>query len=392
MKKLSKQQGFALFLLAILLATVAATVTVKALKHRSGNIQIARDQITADALAQARDALIGRTVSQLSVVTQTGYLNLPDLGPGMNPDGNATSNFSENNKDYSVIGKVPWKSLKISPSHDGQGECLWYVISGRFKNTPPTDVFNWDTQGQIDVIDSNNNPIASNVAALLVAPGRPLAGQNRAQSDPAFTSCGGNYDASNYLNSYFTGSTNNRVALNTNNKPFTMTNNDRFLFITVDDIFRPIIQRRDFSTQISALLDDPDLRLQVETSHAQTVTIAGQKGTNNVNCNAIGDVNNQTFCTNWKEMLLLTKLPTGPSHITIDATTYTTCTRVLIFGGQKTTGQARTTNTDKNNPDNYLEAPNRAAFDTPTAHSNSFSGASTFIASNPGADLLRCLP
>lgn len=383
MKTFKKQQGFALFLIAILLATAAATVTVKALKHRSGNIQISRDKITADALAQARDALIGRTVSQPSVVTQTGYLNLPDLGPDMNPDGNATSNFSGNNKDYSVIGKVPWKSLGISPSRDGQGECLWYVVSGRFKNYPKTDVFNWDTQGQIYINDGNGNPIASNVAALIVAPSRPQAGQNRARPDQTDTQCGGNYDASNYLNSYFTGSTNNRVALNTNNKPFTMTNNDRFLFFTVDDIFRPIIRRSDFRDQITALLDDP---------YFLAVTSAtGSKGTNTIHCNDISNTNNRNFCNNWWQMLLLTQLPVSASIIIDDAAT-ANCNFVLIFGGQKTGAQVRLTNANQADPANYLEGANLAAFDTPSAHSSSFNGFSAFDASNPSADLLRCLP
>ncbi|MDO8207468.1 MAG: hypothetical protein Q7T38_06570 [Gallionella sp.] len=394
MKTRSKQQGFALFLIAILLATAAATVTVKALKHRSGNIQIARDRITANALAQAKDALIGRTVSQ-SLVTSAGYLNLPDIGSGVNySEGNAAGDFSENNADYSVIGKMPWKTLGISPSRNGQGECLWYVVSGRFKNTPQTGVFNWDTQGQIDVNDGNGNPIASNVAALLVAPGRLQAGQNRAHdpADTQYIQCGGNYDTSNYLNSYFNGSTNNRVALNANNKPFTMTNNDRFLLVTIDDIFRPIIQRSDFRDQITALMNDT-----VFIPHLQSVAIAGKKGTNSVDCDNTDPTipNNKIFCTNWKEMLLLTNLH-EPSNMTIISNgipaTTGPCTRVLIFGGQKTTGQARITNTDKNNPDNYLEAPNRAAFDTPTAHSGSFSGFLTFDAKNPGHDLLRCIP
>lgn len=392
MKKLSKQQGYALLIFVALLATASAALAVKVLSNKSGNNnQIARDKITAAALAQAKDALIGyastyRDANLNVPFFMNGYLPNPDLGPNESLEGRAAGNFSGNHPDYSVIGKVPWRKLGVIPLHDGQGECLWYVVSGRFKNTPLTDTLNWDTQGQIDVNDSNGNLIASNVAALLVAPGSPLAGQNRARPDPTDTQyiqCGGNYDARNYLNSYFTGSTNNRVALNTSNKPFIMANNERFLFVTVDDIFRPIIHRSDFRDQISALLDDPYL-LTVASS-------ASKKGTNNVECDHTSAAN-QTFCTNWKEMLLLTQLPV-PSRITIDgALTLTTCTRVLIFGGQKTTGQARITNTDKNNPDNYLEAPNRAAFDTPTAHSISFSGFLTFDAKNPGHDLLRCIP
>ena len=57
MKARVKQRGYALLILIALLTTAAATVTVNALTN-NGNNQIARDKITAAALAQAREALI----------------------------------------------------------------------------------------------------------------------------------------------------------------------------------------------------------------------------------------------------------------------------------------------------------------------------------------------
>lgn len=394
-----RQRGVVFMVMMVILVLGTATFLVSSLN--SASIQIARDQVTADALAQAKEALIGDAVSQAQV-NSAGFLRLPDLGPGISPEGNAAGSFAGNTRDYSVIGKVPWKTLGITPSRDGQGECLWYVVSGRFKNSPKTDVFNWDTQGQIDVIDGSGNLIASNIAALLVAAGIPLDGQNRALADPAYMQCGGNYDVHNYLDSYnnsdaisgevnyFSGSTNNRVAPNTNNKRFVHAKNDhyndRFLFVTVDDIFRPIIRRSDFSTQISALLDDADFK-----THLQTVPITGSKGTDSVDCHNTINPDNRKFCENWKEMLLLTQLP-APSSITIDGAPTTACTRVLIFGGKKTIAQARLTAADKAAPANYLEGSNLAAFSTPAATASNFNGTSTFNASSPSADLLRCLP
>ena len=404
-----RQRGAVFIVMLVFMIMGVITFLVSSLN--SSALQIKRDAVTANALARAKEALIGDAVSR-SLVTSAGYLRLPDLGIGIGSvpaEGSSAPNFGGNTTDYSVIGKFPWKTLGVSPSRDGQGECPWYVVSGRFKNTPPTSALNWDTLGQIDVIDGNGNIIASNIAALLVAPGRPLDGQNRALADPIYTQCGGNYDAHNYLDSYnssdavsgevnyFTGSTNNRIALNTNNKRFVMTNNshynDRFLLVTADDIFRPIIRRNDFAKQISNLLDDPDLRLQVEIGNPQTITVssAGTKGADNINCNALANASNKTFCNNWKEMLLLTRL-IPPSSVTIDGTTTASCNRVLIFGGQRIAGQVRVTATDKSNPANYLEGQNLAAFAAPTANSSNFSGPSTFNVNNPSADLLRCLP
>ena len=371
-------------LLIIFMGSVAFLVS----SLSSSAIQIERDKVSTIALAQAKDALIGDTVSSLSLAS-AGFLRLPDLGFGFGnipAEGSSPPNFSGNDTDYSVIGKVPWKTLGISPSRDGQGECIWYVLSGRFKNDPTTNsAFNFDTPGQIDVIDANGNAIASNLVALLIAPGPPIDQQNRMLSNAAYTQCGGNYDARNYLDSYkntdavsgevnyFTGSTDNRIATNSNNKRFVMTlnshYNDRFLFITTDDIFRPIIRRSDFSAQITALMNDP---------YFQNVNISGSKGSGSIICSRLGSSLNQTSCTNWLKLLLL-KSTTG------------SCSRILFFSGQKTSKQVRLTASDISNPANYLEGVNLTNFVLPIADSGNFTGTSSFNANNPSSDLLRCI-
>lgn len=401
---LTRQHGVTLLIMLVIVAIGITTALVSSLGTTV--LKTARQEKTTAALAQAKDALIGYSGSQTSIAG-AGYLLVPDTGWAATPEGNSEGTLGA--RDISVIGRVPWKTIGISPLRDGQGECLWYVVSGRFKNSPKTnDYFNWDTQGQIDVIDANGHPITNNVTALIVAPGSVLDSQSRTLADPALAQCGGNYNARNYLDSYdsadssvgevnyFSGSTNNMLAPNTSNKRFVMANNDhyndRFLFVTVDDIFRPIIQRNDFKNQISALLDDI-----VFIAYLKTFTITGTKGTGNidgtgsVDCANTSNTANQTFCKNWKEMLLLTELP-APSSITIDSAPTTICTRVLIFGGQKTAAQVRLTATDKSNPAMYLEGANLAAFATPIAASSNFSGASTFNANYPSVDLLRCLP
>jgi type II secretory pathway pseudopilin PulG len=394
-----KLRGAALMLMLVILVVGITAILVGS--QSAAALKNTRQEKTLVALAQAKDALLGDAVSQ-SPVTAAGYLRLPDIGfgpPGNTPvEGNAAPSFTGNLADYSVIGKFPWKKLGLTPLQDGQGECLWYAVSGRFKKTPLTDTLNWDTLGQIDVINESGNLIAGNLAALLVSPGPPLDGQNRTLSDPAYTQCGGNYDARNYLDAYhnsdavsgavnyFSGSTNNRVASTASNKRFVMTSsghyNDRFLFVSVDDLFRPIIRRSDFAAQISALMNE---------AYFQNVAITGAKGTGNVLCSSLGTAANQEFCANWLEMLLLTRLA-APSSITIDGTPTPACARVLVFGGQKTAAQIRLSDSDKSSPANYLETANLAAFAVPVAASSNFAGASTFDADNPGADLLRCLP
>ncbi|MQM32131.1 MAG: hypothetical protein CRU78_17140 [Candidatus Accumulibacter phosphatis] len=352
----------------------------------------------AAALAEARDALIADAISHASI-SEAGYLRLPDLGVNLSEvavEGEASANFSGNGKDRSVIGKLPSKTLDTGALRDTVGECLWYVVSGRLQTASVTDALNWDTQGQIDIIDGSGALVASNLAALVVAPGRALDSQDRALADAAYAGCGGNYDARNYLDTfentnavsgqvnYFAGSTNNRVAPDKNNKSFVMAANDfyndRYLWISVADIFDPLIRRRDFAAAIAQILDDPAF---------QTIPVSGIKGTEAFTCPTLPVKN---FCKNWKEMLFLTELPT-PAKITIDGKeTADPCRRVLIFAGRRGAGQSRNDDTQRGQPNNYLEDPNLALFAVPTAAGTAFSGVSAFDYRTPANDILRCLP
>ena len=391
------QNGGALviFMLVVVFAGMVALFSVL----DGATIKIERDKKTAEALAEAKSTLIGYAIKNSAIVS-AGYLPNPDLGPGINTEGSSASGMG--GADISLIGKLPWRTLGISSLQDGSGECLWYVVSGRFKNNPKTSALNWDTQGQIDIIDGSGNIVATNLAAIVVSPNQSLDAQSRTLADVSLTQCGGNYDARNYLDSYdisnavsgevnyFIGSANNRQPANVNNKRFVIEKNDyyndRFLFVTVDEIFGLISRRADFALQVTALLDDADFNLEV-----QTVPILGGKGTDNVNCSIISNAAQKTFCNNWKEMLLLTELPTTSSIVVDGLPTTTSCNRVLIFGGRRTAAQQRLNSSNKADPANYLEGANLTAFSIPFATSSSFNGLSTFSASNPSADILRCL-
>lgn len=396
MKPGPKQQGMALIMLFFIVALAATGYLVQVLN--SGTLKIEQDKKSAAALAEAKAALLGYVLTKTAGNT-FGYLPNPDLELGIIHEGSEVG--STGSIDISLIGKLPWKTLGISPLRDGASECLWYVISGRFKNNPRTKLLNWDTKGQIDVIDGQGDVLAKNLAALLVAPGYPLGSQNRMLESANSIQCRGNYDVKNYLDpfsadaaisgevNYFIGSTNNSRALDTKNKKFVLNKNndynDRFLFVSVDEIFKLINKRSDFAAHITSLLDDADFK-----AHLHDVDIQGDKGTDEVKCNKITNTDNQEFCRNWIEMLLLTELPVA-TPITIDGKTTSYCSRVLVFGGQRTGVQVRLTNDDKDKPVNYLEGSNLLAFDTPVANSSEFIGAFSFSASNPSADLLRCL-
>ena len=267
MKNISKQQGIALLALIALLATAATAVTVTALNHSSQNIHISRDKITAAALAHAKEALIGYAVTYAEKHSGAvlGYLPCPDTTGTADfvGEGGATGNCGA--QDVSVIGRLPWKTLNTPPLRGGDDECLWYAVSGTYKNNPKTGLMNWDTNGQLQVYSSNGTtlltPADNQAVAVIFAPGSTLPGQNRSGATAPI--CGGNYTASNYLDT--TGTANNATVSSTANTNSTFYTgmirdasgnpllNDQITFITKQDLWNAIQRRRDFLATLDTM-------------------------------------------------------------------------------------------------------------------------------------------
>lgn len=182
MKALIKQHGIALLLFVTVLATAAATVTVKALNHASQNNQLVRDKITAAALAQAKDALIGRAVSDAN---RPGSLPCPDMVTNVsnNVPNDGIADLLQGNDCPSYIGRLPWKTLDLPDLRDGSGERLWYVLSRNFRDDNSAQPINSDLKGTLTVYASDGStpmtPPGSEAVAVIFAPGAVLATQNR---------------------------------------------------------------------------------------------------------------------------------------------------------------------------------------------------------------------
>ena len=198
-----KPSGIALLVLLGFIGLVAALFIV----GFAGNLdrQNQTDDRTANALAQAKEALIGYAANYPDEHPGRvfGFLPCPDTdGSGTGGEGTAVSTCGS--KDVTVIGRLPWKTLELPPLRDGSGECLWYAVSGTFKNNTPTDLMNWDTNGLIEVMapDGTNCAVGGSgstadpsrrAAAVVFAAGALLPGQDRslASTNPP-SICGGN--------------------------------------------------------------------------------------------------------------------------------------------------------------------------------------------------------
>ena len=238
------------------------------------------DQRTANTLSQAKEALIGFAANYPDAHPGEvfGYLPCPDLD-GASGEGSTELNCGTT--DVTAVGRLPWKTLGVPPLRDGDGECLWYAVSGNFKYNPKTDLMNWDTNGLLEIMAADGSNFVAGgsgtiadptrrAAAVVFAPGKILPGQDRSLSGITPTaSCGGNYTAANYLDPDATSGINNasapsltanaltRFVAAINSERTTATNNffnDRLAFISPNDIFA---RRAELRSDFLPYLTDP---------------------------------------------------------------------------------------------------------------------------------------
>lgn len=152
-----------------------------------------KQSINQEVLAQAREALLayiavsdGTTVSMLNSKTR---LPCPDR----DGDGVADAILDPSNcgvTGQTALGLLPWRTLGLPPLRDADGECLWYAVSGDFKEvvrTPTTAAVNADTNGVINITDEAARDLATSVVAVVFAPGGKLASQVRTDASTLIT-------------------------------------------------------------------------------------------------------------------------------------------------------------------------------------------------------------
>lgn len=248
----ARQRGAALLVTLVIVVMGIAAALVGSLSTTA--LKNARQETTAAALAQAKEALIGYAITYGDTYSGEvhGYLPCPDTSGS--PEGSAAPPCGS--KNVSRIGRLPWKTLGLPALRDGDGECLWYAVSGTYKNNPKTDLMNWDTRGLFEALDASGTPVAQDVVAVIFAPGPVLGSQNRAPGGAA-PICGGNYTATNYLDN--DGTLNNGTVSTSANATtqFRLASstqvNDRLIYITRQDIWNAMLKRNDFMTTLATM-------------------------------------------------------------------------------------------------------------------------------------------
>lgn len=185
-----KQRGAVL--LAALLVLIIGSSFLLLSRLNAAARQSYRDEQTARALSEAKDALIGFALAYADthLGQPPGYLPCPDFdGNGRaEPDNNKCGTAGE-----SVIGRLPWFTLKLPPLRDGAGECLWYAVSGNYKDKPKKTLTS-DTDGQF-VLETTGNVVAganpvNRVIAIIFSPGEIIGTKARTRRADKRTECG----------------------------------------------------------------------------------------------------------------------------------------------------------------------------------------------------------
>ena len=268
----TRQRGAIGLVLMVMIGLLIGLLIIGFARNVSGNDVV--DPRTIAALSKAREALLGYATTYRDTHTGEGfgYFPCPDMGSGT--EGQAATACGAT--DVTVIGRLPWKTLDLAPLRDASGECLWYAVSGNYKNNPKTnDLVNNDTNGLIEVMAADGSGFIAGATppqravAVIFAAGAILPGQDRtlATSNPPVV-CGGNYNAANYLDSDAASSIDNGAAASTahalsrfiaaEHSDVTASAsdafNDQLMPILTEELFARHIERR---TDFEGFITDP---------------------------------------------------------------------------------------------------------------------------------------
>ena len=233
-----------------LAAMISAFLIASALSRSSADVSNDREQRNMDSLRQAKAALIAYAANEQwqcyrgaavgnpcpPPSTNTGYFQ-PGALPSPDMDGDGDGDFVWGSNTSSQLGRFPYKTVGTDDLRDASGERLWYALSHDFRkircNPPPPAAqnplgctrINSDTQGQLTVVGATP---ATQVVAIVFAPGDALAGQSR-PSNTASDYLEGPPDLSSSVNYVFTSQATPSA-----------TFNDRLLVITQAELMAAV--------------------------------------------------------------------------------------------------------------------------------------------------------
>lgn len=286
-------------------------------------------QRSFQSLQTAREALIGYAVTYRETHPNEGYGYLPC--PDLLGNGEAAATCGATG--IFALGLLPYKTLGLTDLRDGNGECLWYAVSGRFKNNPKSDLLNWDAQGELDIdnpgdqyhLGAANDP-RGGVVAIVFAPGPALDEQSTSRTASNYPCRTNPQQADKYLESIRPP-----FHQNTNNS----NRNDQLLWLTNADVFSRLRLRRDFPAYINTGIRS----LQSTLSFNQTRLPPALGSRTPDTMEAALSERDARFHKQWRDQFAYLSCPAGNSYCYGFGTQQ--CDGALIFSGENTSGSPR---------------------------------------------------
>jgi len=259
-----RQSGAALLLMMLVVIVGAAAILVTKLNRNTG--RAVESATTQMAMVTARNALLDFAAAYPDMLPGASMrLPCPDLdGGGITLEGEAHT-LDCGTPGETVIGRLPWKSLGIPAQRDGAGACLWYVVSGEYKNaaSSTSPMINPDTNGQLQLYQSESGSLIEGTTAdtrpvaLILAPQRAMTGQTRQASVQSGQQCSNDFSATSFLDfDSVSGVSNGIVMPGVGLDQFITsigqdgTTNDRILTIRRDELADMIYARPDFESRM----------------------------------------------------------------------------------------------------------------------------------------------
>ncbi len=234
-----RQRGIALMVMLTVLIMGITAMLVSSLGSTA--LKIEQQRKTSEALAQAKDALIGRAVTDN---------NMPGSLPCPDTDDDGIAQLLSGNDCLEYIGRLPWKTLGLPDLRDGTNERLWYALSPAFRDDDSARPLNSNTKGSLSVYSADGTSLLTeagyDAVAVIFAPGRPVASQSRSTASEKNS-------AANYLDS--ANGRDNSIEVG----PFIAgtqsdTFNDQLILITTRNLM-PLVEQRVAGTVKKALAD-----------------------------------------------------------------------------------------------------------------------------------------
>jgi hypothetical protein len=259
-----RQGGIALLVFVIVLALAAIAYTINSVSV--DQLRYEQTLTTQSALTRAKQALIDYAVTyEDSNPGEYGFLPCPDHFDSVVPDEGGSDGGTCGGTRENILGLFPWASLETGILKSGSGQCLWYAVSGEYKNPPQTAMLNEDTNGAMRLHHANGDikqgALAQDrVVAIILDPSNVLPGQNRNFDDSSL--CGKDYNPLEYLegnatisNSILSGGElviddfiNSGVVNNVATDELATPYNDQIITITRKELWDAVMTRRDFLT------------------------------------------------------------------------------------------------------------------------------------------------